>query len=461
MTIQGTIECENVSNSVIEVYSYTGHSDGGVVAFCPTDNRTNHVGRLLVHDPTVIGSGTTLLESPVIPSGTSGIGDGAILNITEYGHLMVTGGVLRTTVPRHICQNARLTISGGIADFSAAANGYELLHGHMGRATTTIKNGGKLMVSTIRMSGDNGSYYTEASNSVVNVETGGVLSVSRTIYIPDNYNYGKKGTLAFNGGMLEWAHPTSGMYMENGDREKTTKGLVLKALEGGMNVTNSNAFYIGVPVVSGAEHDGGVTKRGTGVFALMGKCTFNGPLTVMQGDFRLGGSNVLNSNITMRVNTGVNFIMNTYSQRLARIEGSGSIWGTGAAGTATLTVTSAIAPGMGENSIGTLRVVEHALDIEDEVALEIDVDAEGHSDCLLYSVNSHDPLDLSKMTLKINDLTKLNANKKYVIATADGGVVNGKLFKSTNLPATWGVRYVASSHEVQLFPIRGTKLFFR
>jgi hypothetical protein len=153
--------------------------------------------------------------------------------------------------------------------------------------------------------------------------------------------------------------------------------------------------------------------------------------------------------------------MNTYSQRLARIEGCGSIWGTGAAGTATLTVTSAIAPGMGANALGTLRVVEHALDIEDDVALEIDVDTEGNSDCLQYSVNYSDQIDLSKMMLQVNDLTKLNKEKKYTIATLYGGIKDGELFKSTNLPAGWDVRYYASSHELKCVPVKGSKIVIR
>ena len=472
LTVQGTIGCENVSNGVVEVYSYSGISDGGVVAFCPTDDRTNHFGRLLVHAPTVIGSGTTLLENNKALSVGSGandeswsINDGAVLNIADSGHLMVTGGLLKATGNRPVCNSAKLTISGsGIVDLEGES-ARETRHGYNGAATTTIRNGGKLIVARMRMAGDT-SLSSDATKSVVNIETGGTLRVTYALYITGD---GKKGTLNFNGGMLDWGNPTTGKYLEEFIENKidykpyTRNGLVINALEGGMNVTNNNAFYIGVPVVSGAENDGGVTKWGSGTFALMGKCTFNGPLTVMQGDFRLGASNVLNSNITMRVNTGANFIMNTYSQRLARIEGSGSIWGTGAAGTATLTVTSAIAPGMGENSLGTLRVVEHALDIEDDVALEIDVDAEGNSDCLLYSVNSHDQIDLSKMTLQVNDTSKLDANreKKYTIATLYGGIKDDALFKSTNLPAGWAVRYYASSQELKIVPVKGSKIVIR
>ena len=97
MLVQGTINCENVTNGVVETLSYTGIDDAGVVAFCPTDGRTNRIGRLLVKCPTVIGSGATILENNTQLSVGTGanderwaINDGAVLNISqkEYGHLM-------------------------------------------------------------------------------------------------------------------------------------------------------------------------------------------------------------------------------------------------------------------------------------------------------------------------------------------------------------------------------------
>ena len=468
MIVQGTIGCENVTNGVLEIRSYSGIADDGVVALCPTDGRTNNLGRLLVKAPAVIGSGTTLLHNnKALSVGTGAhdeswsINDGCPLNISGSGHLMVTGGVLMATGNRPICNSAKLTISGGGVVDLEGTSARETRHAYSGAATTTIRNGGKLIVARMRMAGDEAIAY-DATKSVVNIETGGTLRVTYALYITGD---GKKGTLNFNGGMLDWGNPTSGKYMEefseNGTDYKplTRSGLVINALEGGMNVTCNNAFYVGVPVLSGAENDGGVTKWGSGTFALMGKCTFNGPLTIMQGDFRLGASNVLNSDIAMCVNTNANFIMNTYSQTLARIEGSGSIWGTSSS--AVLAVTSAIAPGMGADSLGTLRVVDHALDIADDVALEIDVDTEGNSDCLLYGVNYQEPIDLSRMTLQVNDLSKLNRSKKYTIATLTGGIENGALFKSTNLPAGWDVRYSASTHELKIVPVKGTRFIVR
>ena len=62
------------------------------------------------------------------------------------------------------------------------------------------------------------------------------------------------------------------------------------------------------------------------------------------------------------------------------------------------------------------------------------------------------------MTLQVNDATKLNKAHKYTIATLNGGIKDGALFKSTNLPVGWSVRYSDSSHELKIIPVKGTKI---
>ena len=478
MLVQGTINCENVTNGVVETSSYSGITDDGVIALCPTDGRTNRIGRLLVKGPTVIGSGATVLENNTSLSvGTGandeswGINDGAVLNIElkSYGHLMVTGGVLKVNGSRSICQSGKLTVSGGTADFS----GHEVLHGYKYPATTTIRDGGTLIVSTVRMAGDNFNYYGNEENSVINLETGGVLRVTNKLYLTDS---AKKGMVNFNGGILDWARPIDSWQAapfpspsENLTYSSATiNNLNFNVLEGGMIISNSYQIYLSLPVRSGAEHDGGVTKWGTAQFSLQNQNnTFNGPLVAMQGRISLGKNNCCLPTITARAAAGADINMNTYQQTFARIEGSGSFVGVNPSQTSPLlTVTSAIAPGMGADSLGTLTISGGGINIgtndNETVALEIDIDAAGNSDCLSYPAQ----LDLSKMTLQVNDISKLNREKKYVIANLPNGVVteaNGaaKMFRSTNLPLGWEVRYYASSHELKIIPVKGTKLVVR
>ena len=454
--IHGTFDCENRQNGVLQT---GGYDNNGTVILEPPSDSTNHLGRLFVRQPTIIGSGTTMLENTtkLTYGGSSmqneeswGVIDGSSLNIIGNGHLMVTGGVLKAR-GRMPCNSAKLTVSGGTVDLGDC----ELMNGYWAPATTTIRDGGRLIVSSIRMAGDNGSYYGNANNSIVNVETGGVLRVLSTVYIGHD---GRKGTLNFNGGALEWANTERQARMEGGTYlARTCAGLTLKVLEGGMIVTNTQTttLMVAVPVQSGAARDGGITLWGAGsTFSLEGACTFNGPLTIMQGNYRLGGNELLNPNIAVRVNAGANFYMNTRSQTFARLEGSGLFGGMSAS--EVLTVTEAIAPGMGTNSLGTLTF-DAAVAIANDVALEIDVDENGNSDCLNYPAE----IDLSQMTLQVNDLSKLNKTKKYTIATLNGGIKDNALFKSTNLPTDWAVRYSAFSHELKLVPVKGTYFVVR
>ena len=453
--IHGTFDCENRQNGIL----YTGgYDNNGTVILEPPADSTNHLGRLLVHQPTVIGGGTFMLENAtkLTFSNTTGandenwgVNDGSQLNIAGNGHLMVTGGLVKAGNGRLSCTSARMTISGsGIVDVS----GSEFLHSYSGAATTTIRDGGRFVTSSLRMAGDTYSVYINADNSVINVETGGTLRVSNALYCN---NSGRKATLCFNGGALEWANTNRLVAIEGSYRAQTCDGVTWKVLEGGMTITNTHAttFMVYVPILSGAEKDGGVTLYGPGsTISLVGECTFNGPLTVMQGNYRPSSANNLNPNIAARVNAGTYFSMNSYSQTFARLEGSGSFGEMSA--TAVLTVTEAIAPGMGADSLGTLSFSDYGAAIADDVALEIDVDENGNSDCLNYPAQ----IDLSKMTLKVNDLSKLNKAQKYTIVTLAGGIKDGALFKSTNLPSDWMVRYYASSHELKIVPQRGLVL---
>lgn len=457
MLVQGAINCENVQNGVIETSSYSGINDSGAIAFCPTDGRTNHIGRLLVKAPTIIGSGTMLLENTTKLSVGTGandenwaVNDGAVLNIASpgNGHLMVTGGVLRVLGSRNICQSAALTVSGGTVDFC----GHDVLHGYSGKATTTIRDGGHLLLSSIRMAGDSSSLYGNPSNSVINLETGGVLTVTNKLYLTSTARY---AMVNFDGGILDWQRPSTGWKDAtfpndaNSTYNAATKAnLVFNVLEGGMVISNNYEVYFDIPVVSGAESDGGLTKWGSATFSLKTSGnTFNGPIRIMQGDYRPSANNQLDAGKTAVVNSGAAFIMNTYAQTFARLEGSGTFAGVVKDGTTKLlSVTSAIAPGMGADELGTLTISGGGINISNGTALEIDVDAAGNSDSLSYATD----LDLSNLTLVVNDAKRLNKDYTYTILTIPAGAAFANAFASIDgLPETWHVKYGTSSVELR------------
>ena len=451
LVLRGAIDCVNRENGVLKIGDYSS----GAVVLETTGGRTNHLGRLFVTQPLIIGGGTTLLENTTkLARGTGGndenwsINDGSPLHISGSGHLMVTGGVLKVLGSRSVCISANMTVSdGGFVDLT----GREVLYSYQAPATTTIRNGGKLAVWRMRNAGDNGAYYTDATKSVINVETGGVLRVTEKMHVTaDN----KRATVNFNGGRLEWA---GGTYFEGeGSYQSMSRnGLQVYVKEGGMVVSNNATFYFGPSIRSGAVQDGGITKWGPGEMALWNPTnTFNGPIRVMQGNFATFGSmrNAINTNCTVCVNAGCSFRANTSYHTFARIEGSGSFTQNY---DHNLTVWQAIAPGMGTNTLGTLTVSGGPINIAHGVALEIDVDAAGNSDCLNYSGE----LDLSALTLHVNDLAKLNSEKKYVIASSLTAATGD--FASSNLPKGWFVRYDSVQHKLILYFQRGTVLIVR
>ena len=451
LVLRGAIDCVNRENGVLKIGDYSS----GAVVLETTGGRTNHLGRLFVTQPLIIGGGTTLLENTTkLARGTGGndenwsINNGSPLHISGSGHLMVTGGVLKVLGSRSVCISANMTVSdGGFVDLT----GREVLYSYQGPATTTIRNGGKLAVWRMRNAGDNGAYYTDATKSVINVETGGVLRVTEKMHVTaDN----KRATVNFNGGRLEWA---GGTYFEGeGSYQSMSRnGLQVYVKEGGMVVSNNATFYFGPSIRSGADQDGGITKWGTGEMALWNPTnTFNGPIRVMQGNFATFGSmrNAINTNCTVCLNAGANFRANTSYHTFARIEGSGAFTQNT---DRNLTVWQAIAPGMGTNTLGTLTVSGGPINIADGVALEIDVDAAGNSDCLSYQGG----LDLSKMSLRVNDLAKLNSEKKYVIASNLMDATGD--FASSNLPNGWMVKFDSAQHTLILYFQRGTVIMVR
>ena len=452
LTVKGAISCENPEHGFLATVPFDSRSPGPVT-LDPGANRTNRISRLFVGTPTVIASGTTLLESSKPINNTASAerfhdNDGSPLHVRSGGTLTVSGGEVITTgtgsAALYATQSGTLVVSGGLVDLKER----ELLNAYTAAATTTVKTGGRLHVGSIRMSGNGAG--GDASKSVLNLETGGVVRVTGDIFIHENLS-GYKATVNCNGGTLEWANGGSThncpVNANGGNRySNSSSGLSWNVKEGGLVVSNDVVCYFRPALISDAASDGGVTKWGNSTFALFNTgSTFNGPVTIMQGYFRLGNPGVIPATGTARVNAGAYFYLNQQPQTLARIEGSGTIGEVLKNGTKLLSVTSAIAPGMGADSLGTLTISGGGINIADNTALEIDVDENGNSDCLSYP----DSLDLSKLRLVINDGTKLDRNHTYTILTvAQGMSLENEFASVSGLPETWHVKYNANSVEL-------------
>ncbi|MBR2838448.1 MAG: hypothetical protein IKE55_06685 [Kiritimatiellae bacterium] len=457
LTVKGTISCENLEHGFLLTRA---HSSGATVTLDPGSGRTNHVSRLSVGMPTVLASGTTLLYSTKGLNQSSdekyGTNDGSPLHVGST-LTVKSGAELRTVAgSRIVTQNGRLIVDGGLVD----CDGHEMLHANVGAATTTVRNGGRLYLQNVRIGGNGAG--SDASRSVFNIETGGVVRLKGSLYIHGNQP-SFMATVNFNGGAIEWAKPeVPGNQFANcpfgSDNAATMNNVAYNVLKGGMNITNDLQMWFYPLITSGVadgETDGGLTKWGRHTLAIMRQGhTFNGPLTVMQGTVSIGMVEAIPATTTIRVNAGASFSLNTYSQTFARIEGSGRYGGF--LSSSVLSVTSAIAPGMSADSPGTLTIADGGtINIADGVALEIDVDDDGNSDCFSCPAR----LDLSKMSLHVNDLSKLNAEKKYTIASLPQGCSGA--FASTNLVGDWAVRYYESTHELKMVCVKGTRIVLR
>ena len=232
--------------------------------------------------------------------------------------------------------------------------------------------------------------------------------------------------------------------------------------EGGAVVSNNCEIRIRLPLQHGVAEglDGGFTKWGTGMMAFVDNLvlgdgtfnTFNGPINVEQGTLTMGSVSNFLPTAKLYVRAGATFNGNTMLQTFSTLGGTGNV-----TNPSKLTLTDAFAPGYGTNTIGTLTVAGALGEVKDGAELQIDLDAEGHSDCLSYAA----ALDLSKLRLMVNDLNKLNTDCKYVIATNLTSCANA--FASSNLPNGWYVKQSTSGGRVSLTLVfkKGTTILFR
>ena len=171
-----------------------------------------------------------------------------------------------------------------------------------------------------------------------------------------------------------------------------------------------------------------------------------------QGTLTMGTASNFLATSKLFVRDGATFNGNGMIQKFSTLGGTGRV-----TNPSKLTLTDAFAPGYGTNTIGTLTVAAALGEVRDGAELQIDLDAEGHSDCLSYAA----ALDLSKLRLVVNDLTKLNQDRKYVIATNLTSCAND--FASSNLPQGWYVKQATSGGKVSLTLAfqKGTMVIFR
>ena len=258
----------------------------GTTALAPEEGVTNRIGKLQVNGVLRIDSGVTLVTSNC----AAGVGVNAPLLINgngssfsdTRGRLIIAGGLLkmRTFDYFHIGNYGQLIVTNGILDLTSAR---ELLNGINGASVnngcgrTFVASGGEIWCEMLRISQWPTMKDGLPVNSV-NVQTGGVVRL-KNFYIDANTN--QRGLLNLDGGVVV-ARQSNANFLGT-DNLKWRTNIIVRACAGGAIFDTTN-FNISVKnsVYSGAEQDGGLTKRGTGTLTMVNTNTYNG-VTRLEG----------------------------------------------------------------------------------------------------------------------------------------------------------------------------------
>jgi len=416
------------------VGSHLRKESTGTVIFDPGAGRTNSIGSLRTTAGTLtIASGTfnVITNAP-----SSRIYDTLHIN---GGTLLVAGGLFQTLGGFYaMTQNGALIITNGTANLNSVS---ELLNAYEGSGNTMVGDNGVLDLQTLRIS-QSGS---GMENNVVNINTGGTIRLLR-FYI--DVNAKPKGVVNFNGGTVVAKNIRSdfmGVAHTN-----WFNGVQFRVREGGAVIdTQTFAVDSKMPIYSAAANDGGLRKRGTGSFTLANTNTYNGVTVVEGGTLIFGVDHALPTANTVMAGSGGVFNVNGKTQTLAGLGGGGTV-----TNLAALTVTDTLAPG-DVGGFGTLTLAGNAASITG-CTLSVGVSAEGESDALHVAGD----LDLTALTLHVENPEHLSRFKKYMIASCTGTFTTP--FDSTGtLPARWIVTYDAARKRAYLTYNFGTTISVR
>lgn len=431
-TLYSTITCTDTSCTLAKAGS-------GMLVLDPGPGAVNSFGTLLCSNGTVVvASGTNLVNR------YCGAQNGPGLRVAG-GTLLVAGGLLKTTTGLFVnVDGGHLLVTNGVADLSSCSeilNGIGSIYGY-----TTVSDSGVIIAQRVRVSQNSGN----PSNTVVSVNTGGVLRLN-SFYIDLNFPM-QKGMVFLNGGTVEARQDTADFLgttatLVGNNNDKWLTNIFVHVREGGAIFnTAGRTISIKQPLFTGAQSDGGLTKRGLGSLTLMNTNTYNGVTSVEGGTLVFGKDDLLPSANTVRVSSNAVLNINGKVQTLAGIGGSGTV-----TNLASLSVTDTIAPG-DAGSFGTLTLAAAPASMAG-CTLSVNVSTNGACDRL----HVQGDLDLSTLSLSVDDTAQLSQFKKYTVASCTG-TLTVPFSSIGTLPLRWRVKYDAPSKTAYLVYDFGTLL---
>ena len=415
-TLYNTVTCVDTNGSV-------GKTGSGTLVLDPGPAAVNNFGTLWCSNGTVvIVSGTNLVTR------YCGVQNGPGLRVAG-GTLLVAGGLLKTTTGAYVnVDGGHLLVTNGVADTLSCGeilNGIGSTYGF-----TTVGGSGVLLAKRIRISQNS----TPATNNVVTVNTGGLLSLE-SFNIDITANFRQLGTLVLNGGTLQARIDTDNFLgttevLVGNNNDKWLTNIFVHVREGGAIFdTAGKNISIKQPLYTGAPADGGLIKRGAGTLTLMNTNTYSGLTVVEGGTLKWGRNDVLPAtNTVMAASNGV-FDVNGKAQTLAGIGGGGTV-----TNLAALTVTDTLSPG-DAGTYGTLTLAGLPASMSG-CALSVNVSTNGACGRLHVAGD----LSLAALSLSVENTTQLNRFKRYTVASCSGTLTTPFASVGT-LPPRWTVQY--------------------
>lgn len=423
-----------------DTYVNINESWAGLIVFDPGTGHTNSFGRLKVKSQLKVASGVTHLTGP------GGTGESAHLlvngNGTGYdsgkGNLLVDGGEIYTHLGSYVDAHSygQVTVTNGGKVYMP---NIEWLNGLGSPARLTIADGGEVTLNTLRLS--------QSQASDVYLNEGGLLNVLALSIDPGSNS---KGTFWFNGGRLKSRDGRQDFFKSAtaaAMTEDAASGITFAVGEKGAVFDTSNGINLwwSRPLVSGAEHDGGLRKigadSGSNILILMNTNCYNGVTSIEGGGVQLRVDDALPRGTTVRMSGNSPYI-DAYTfdsasparhteQWLDRLEGSGEL-----RNCSNVHVTNSIAP-----SVDGALVIKDTCDIRGDY--EIAADANG---CGLLDLRGAGQ-SISNLTLKVSDFSALDTNAaqdQYKIMNSTNGYV-GTFNLPSNWPENWAVRYTSDA----------------
>lgn len=401
--------------------------------FDPGEGRTNILGRLSIASRLKIASGVTRLGSAKSDTGSSAMlyvnGNGSAYG-NMRGNLEVAGGTLYASQTRYVdvSNYGQVTVKDGGRVYMPNVT---WLNGLDGRGKLTVTNG-EFTVSTLRIN--------QSSYSEIHLEEGGLIAAN---VLAIETGATPQGLFRFNGGRLQARDGTNrGInFLTSASEEKWNK-VKFGVGEGGavFDTDNGQNIWWRRPLVSDAEHDGGVKKLGSQLLVFTNTNCYNGVTHVVSGGVQLRTDNALPPGSTLRLGGGENPYIDAWTfenasparateQWLSRVEGTGSI-----NNCTKLHVTNSIVPALdGMLSFGA------KCDMRGDLVISGDANGCG---CLKIAAGQ----DISGLTLNVPDISVFNKDAPrgtYKILDAPNGYI-GEKFAADNLANPWYVKYTAT-----------------